>query len=122
MCFARSPLPRRGESEMRLFIDSLDGGEIKRGDILQTNVGDKRERTCMVLRVHRSRTKRNRFHVWAERWWQMEPELRVALFRSAERAGGQQVIYFRRYKPRPSGSRARRRWISEWTGWRDGVV
>lgn len=36
---------------MRLTIDFPDGYHPKRGDIVQTNVGDKRERTCMVWRV-----------------------------------------------------------------------
>ena len=85
---------------MRLNLDSLDGSIPKRGDILQTNVGDRRERTCLILGVRRMR-RPGRFNVWAERWWQIEPILRWRLYLSAERNGGQQVIYFRRYKPRP---------------------
>jgi len=38
---------------MRLTIDFFDGSKPKRGDIVQTNVGDKRERTCLILRVKR---------------------------------------------------------------------
>lgn len=38
-----------------------------------------------------------RFIVWCERWWELEADFRMRLYRSAERAGGQHVIYFRRY-------------------------
>lgn len=82
---------------MKLLMDSLDGSTPKRGDIIQTNVGDRRERTCMVLRVKRGR-KPVRYNVWAERWWQMEADFRMRLFRSAQRAGGQRVFYFTRYR------------------------
>lgn len=88
---------------MRLRLDSLDGSVPKRGDILHTNVGDRRERTCLVLGVRRGR-KPGRVHVWCERWWQMEPELRMRLYRSAERNGGQQLIHFERYRPKKKRS------------------
>jgi len=78
-------------------MDSLDGTIPKRGDILQTNVGDRRERTCLVLRVRRFRRREHRFDVWCERWWELEPEFRMRLARSAERAGGQAVYRFKRY-------------------------
>lgn len=70
----------------------------KRGDIVQTNVGDKRERTCLVLHSHQAKTGRS--HVWCERWWELEPDFRMRLYRSAQRNGGQQVIYFERYPPK----------------------
>ncbi len=85
-----------------LVIDMLDGGDIpRRGDLVQTNVGNKRERTCFVLRSHRLKPIHGvpRAKLWAERWWQLEPEFRLALFRSAERRdGGQKYIRFNRYK------------------------
>ena len=82
----------------------------KRGDLLQTNIGDKRERTMIVLAVHVLPTQPSPEHwngewgnvaqrtrIWAERWWELEPEMRVALFRSAERNGGQLVHSFKRF-------------------------
>lgn len=85
---------------MKVTIDMFDGPIPKRGDILQTNVGSRRERTFMVLHSRRLRPTGRvpRCSVWAERWWDMEPELRMALFMSAQRNGGQRVIYFERYK------------------------
>lgn len=82
---------------MKIFVDCFPGEVIKRGDIVQTNCGDKRERTCLVLRSRRSKVTFGRFHVWCERWWELEPDFRIRLFRSAERAGGQSVIMFVRY-------------------------
>jgi hypothetical protein len=41
-----------------------------------------------------------RTKVWAERWWELEPEMRVALHRSAERRGGQLVHKFYRFRAR----------------------
>lgn len=38
-----------------------------------------------------------RFNVWMARWWELESGLRMRLYRSAERAGGQNVHYFYRY-------------------------
>lgn len=71
----------------------------KRGDLLQSNIGDKRERTWIVLAVHVLPTRwckemgitAQRTRVWAERWWEIEPDVRRACYRSAERAGGQIV-------------------------------
>lgn len=84
------------------MIDILDGGPApKRGDIVQTNVGNPRERTWLILsaRMMRRRADRSvpRFDVWMARWWELEPGFRMRLFRSAGRAGGQNVIYFHRY-------------------------
>ncbi len=84
----------------------------KRGDLLQSNVGDRRERTFLVMGVHVLPTRwckemgitAQRTRLWAERWWEIEPAMRLALYRSAERAGGQQVHSFRRFpaKRKPS--------------------
>jgi hypothetical protein len=85
-------------------MDMLDGSDIpKRGDLLHSNVGNRRERTWIVLRVRTLRRTKSvpRCQIWAERWWQMEVALRVRLYRSAERNGGQRVIYFARYKSKP---------------------
>lgn len=87
---------------MTVMIDMNDQVRPKRGDLLQTNVGSRRERTCFVLTVRelRSRIDVPRYRVWAVRWWEIEPELRLLLFRSAERNGGQSVIRFKRYAVR----------------------
>lgn len=77
----------------------------KRGDILQTNVGDRRERTCLILGTHILPTRwtpemgidAQRTKLWAERWWEIEPDVRVSLYRSAERNGGQVVHGFKRF-------------------------
>ena len=85
---------------MHLTLDMLDGSPIpKRGDLLQSNPGNKRERTWFVLSVHTLKPIKGvpRCCIWAERWWEVEPNLRVMLFRSAERRDGQQVIQFKRY-------------------------
>lgn len=99
------------------FIDILDGTSlldiidgrvppsIKRGDIVQSNVGDHRERTWMVLSARLTNCvmskercrKPPRYQVWMARWWELEPDFRIRLFRSAERNGGQRVINFKRY-------------------------
>jgi hypothetical protein len=88
-----------------ITIDILDGGPApKRGDIVQTNVGDRRERTWLVIRVRHVRRRENslmpRYEVWTARWWELEPDMRMRLFASAERAGGQRVILFKRYPPK----------------------
>jgi len=72
----------------------------KRGDLVQSNIGDrKRERTWIILSVHTLPTRfcdhmgitAQRTRIWAERWWEIEPELRNRLYRNAERHGGQRV-------------------------------
>lgn len=85
-----------------MFIDMHEGGTPKRGDLLQTNVGSRRERTWMILTVRRmaSRNHPRRYMLWAARWWELEVDMRVRLFRSAERNGGQRVIWFKRYPAR----------------------
>ncbi len=89
---------------MSTFLLDFSGeGTPKRGDLVHTFVGNKRERTWLVLRVERMRTKPKgvpRFKLWIERWWELEPEFRMRLFRSAERSGGQGVIYTHRYPAR----------------------
>jgi hypothetical protein len=74
----------------------------KRGDLLHTNVGDRRERTFMILSVHKVKPLYDapRYKIWAERWWQLEVDMRLKLFRSAERNGGQGLIHFERYRPK----------------------
>jgi hypothetical protein len=80
----------------------------KRGDLVHSNVGDRRERTVMVLAVHVLPTRwcpemgieAQRTRVWAARWWELEPEMRMALYRSAERNGGQLVYLFERFPPK----------------------
>jgi hypothetical protein len=96
-------------------MDSLDGSVPKRGDILQTNVGDRRERTCLILRVRRSyrRIPSYRFYVWAERWWELESDFRMRLFRSAMRAGGQRVIQCVCHKKPKERRYASNGWMSE---------
>jgi hypothetical protein len=93
------------------YVDlSADLPAVKRGDIMRTNIGDKRERTWIVLRAIQRRTARRCFNVWAARWWELEPEMRMRLFRSAQRNGGQNVVTFYRY---PVKKKARAKW--EWS-------
>ena len=73
-------------------------GEVpKRGDLLQSNRGSKRERTWFIIAAHllwmRSKSGEDRFKVWRARWWELEADMRMKLYRSAERAGGQ-VVWF----------------------------
>lgn len=85
----------------KLTIDMYHQTQLpKRGDLLQSNAGDRRSRTWFVLAVHSLKPIRGvpRARVWVERWWEIEPELRSRLYQSAERNGGQCVIYFERYK------------------------
>jgi hypothetical protein len=70
----------------------------KRGDLIHTNVGNRRERTCFIVKVHVIRP--GRYRLTAVRWWEIEPEFRGLLFRHAERNGGQNVILFKRYPAR----------------------
>lgn len=83
---------------MKIFIDVSPGDPPpKRGDLLHTNIGKSRERTLLVIRSRRAKLRLHRWNVWAERWWDLEPDLRMRLFRSAERAGGQEIMYLVRY-------------------------
>ena len=84
----------------RMTLDMLDGSPIpKRGDLLESNVGDRRQRTWFILSVKALKPTKGvpRCRVWVERWFDLEPSLRVSLWRSAERGGGQKVVHFRRY-------------------------
>jgi hypothetical protein len=78
----------------------------KRGDLLQSNIGKRTERTWLVLRVKGIPVRQckemggvwtRRFKIWGERWWDLEPETRIRLWRSAERAGGQELHTFYRF-------------------------
>lgn len=81
-----------------ITIDMPEGCP-KRGDIVQMNVGDRRERTWLILKIKviRKTDSSKRYRVWMARWWELETDLRLALYRSAERNGGQKVIFFKRY-------------------------
>lgn len=89
----------------------------KRGDLLETNRGDRRARTWFVLHAHRyprinplavysyaQWQEKPRFRVWRERWWELEPALRLALYRSAERRGGQ-TVWCQEEKPKTENLR-----------------
>lgn len=86
-----------------------DGPGPKRGDIAQSNVGDRRERTWFVLRARllrrRDPAKLPRYEWWLVRWWEIEPEMRMRLYRSAERNGGQKVHRFWRYSTKKRKTR-----------------
>ena len=71
----------------------------KRGDLVNTNVGDRRERTWFVLHSRHMRSPQHprRYQLKMARWWEIEPEMRLALWRSAERRGGQQAFCFYPY-------------------------
>jgi hypothetical protein len=74
----------------------------KRGDLIQTNIGSRRERTWIILRSRRmTRAKNRRYALWKARWWELEPKMRNELFRSAERNGGQITWACRPLKPAP---------------------
>lgn len=80
------------------IIDILDGGPPpKRGDLVHTNVGDRRERTWLILRVRAVKRHANRYELWMARWWELEPDFRMRLAASAERRGGQRLIHYKRY-------------------------
>ena len=82
---------------MKVWYDVQDFRAPKRGDLLQSNIGHRRERTWLVLRSVRAKRRTGRYHLWVERWWELEPDFRMRLFSSAERAGGQQLFRFYRY-------------------------
>jgi hypothetical protein len=88
-----------------MFTMTVPAGEApKRGDLLHTNCGTPKERTWLILRARKMArrtdaplgTVKPRFEVWRVRWWELEPEFRMKLYRSAERAGGQFI-----WKPEP---------------------
>lgn len=85
----------------------------KRGDLVQSNIGTKRERTWIILAVREVQERvcpemggimTRRYKIWCERWWELEPEMRVRLYRSAMRRGGQHVYDFARF---PAKKKAR---------------
>jgi hypothetical protein len=81
-------------------MDVLNAGKMpKRGDLLHTNIGSKRERTWMILRARRIKSASNplRFDLLAARWWELEPEMRLRLYASSVRNGGQVVWSYVRY-------------------------
>ena len=85
------------------FIDLAGPLVPKRGDLLQSCIGQRKERTWLILRVKRSKYRKGpqgtvRYQVWMARWWELEPDFRMRLFRSAERNGGQNLFWFERYK------------------------
>lgn len=84
-------------------MDSLDLTikRPKRGDLVQSNVGNPRERTWFILRAKPTKGKPRRFQLWMERWWALEPEMRMRLYASAIRNGGQELFLFHRYPPKP---------------------
>lgn len=87
------------------WMEVTDGGpHPKRGDIIETNIGGKRERTWLVLRATRMRDMKGggfpRFKLFMARWWELEADMRMRLWRSATRNGGQSVFHFKRYSPR----------------------
>ncbi len=88
----------------KLTIDMYnDAPGPKRGDLLQSNVGDKkRERTWFILRATPLKPIKGvpRFKIIIERWYDIDPDIRVKLYLNAERHGGQNVIHFKRYKPK----------------------
>jgi len=90
---------------------------IKRGDLIHTAVGTKRERTWLVLHAHRVKPFDRiptRFKVWAVRWWELDAGIRMKLFRSAQRNGGQrciEVVAYNRKKKNPSFEEFMRRSI-----------
>ncbi len=96
---------------MSLILFDIELGP-KRGDIIQTACGTKRERTWMVLRSRKVKRKGSpRYKVFMARWWELEEDMRMKLFRSAERNGGQIVFWFQRYAvKRKSGPEGLRGW------------
>jgi hypothetical protein len=83
----------------QMTMDMLDGSDVpKRGDLLQSNVGDRRERTWFVLTVRRLKPTKGvpRCRLWIERWWDVDVELRMRLYNNAVRNGGQRLVQFTR--------------------------
>jgi hypothetical protein len=79
-------------AEAVMWMDMLDGGEgPRRGDIVQTT-----RRTYLVLSSRKVKRRDPaavpRYMLWAVRWWQLEPEMRMKLWNSACLRGGQRVF------------------------------
>lgn len=73
----------------------------KRGDLMQTAIGKPKERTWFILRAVPMRTIKLRYRIWRARYWELEPEFRMRLYRSSERNGGQTTWYAHPLKPKP---------------------
>lgn len=90
-----------------MWMELIDGGTPKRGDLVQTNVGNRRERTWIILKARRMGRRKckngaispPRHNLWMVRWWELEPETRIRLYASATRNGGQTVFHLKRYPP-----------------------
>lgn len=80
-------------------LDCSHGGTPKRGDLMVSMVRGRWRRMWIILAARKVKPQKDvpRFKIWMERWWQIEPDLRVRLWNSAERNGGQKVIQFTRY-------------------------
>jgi hypothetical protein len=80
----------------------------KRGDLLQTHIGKKTERTWFILAVREMSPRycsqmdcvTRRYKLWAERWWELDERARILLWRSADRLGGQLVHPLYRFPPK----------------------
>lgn len=89
-----------------MWMDILDGGPgPKRGDLIYTALKDRRGmRMRIVLRSRlmkrRDSSKPPRYQLWMERWWEIEPEVRMRLWRSACRRPGGQRVFFLDWYPR----------------------
>ena len=83
----------------RFTLDCFTDGVPKRGDLMVSMVRQRWHRMWIILAVRQVKPQKDvpRFKIWMERWWQLEPDLRIRLWNSAERNGGQQVIQFTRY-------------------------
>ena len=68
---------------------------------MQSNIGNRRERTWIILRATKRKCQRNRFNIWCVRWWELEPDQRMRLYQSAERNGGQNIFPLYRYRTLP---------------------
>ena len=90
---------------MSLFTLDCYGGTglvPKRGDLLVSLRRGSWHRTWFVIAVKPAKPARGvpRFKIHRERWWLLEPETRMRLFRYAERHGGQVVIEYTANKPK----------------------
>lgn len=74
------------------LMKTPNGGKPKRGDLMQTAMGTKRERTWFIWFVRRKiKDPAGHWKVLRVRWWEIDPGVRQMLWKSAERAGGQIV-------------------------------
>lgn len=85
-----------------MWMEILDGGRgPKRGDLVQSAIGTKRERTWIVLSSVRIKRREAsalpRYRLKMLRWWDVPPETRMRLYRWARSHGGQGVFWLQRY-------------------------